>query len=200
MNRKQFIESHGATCRNWTWSWSFINEKEKIIIFGAWDLYTEGNLSVILSDDWEKNRNGKKPAGFEQSKEHIRLIKEEGYQLKTFPIKHSQVHEDEDGPSKIESFEAKLTDKVLKRIGNRWYASDSHLSNQLPEEISNPELYAEGTSKTITVNTYERNSKARAECIRTFGCKCNICNFDFEKTYGSAGENYIHVHHIGVPS
>ncbi|MBZ6758337.1 HNH endonuclease, partial [Klebsiella grimontii] len=25
MNRKQFIQSRGATCRNWTWSWSFIN-------------------------------------------------------------------------------------------------------------------------------------------------------------------------------
>ncbi|MDU1358416.1 MAG: HNH endonuclease, partial [Enterobacter sp.] len=24
MNRKQFIQSRGATCRNWTWSWSFI--------------------------------------------------------------------------------------------------------------------------------------------------------------------------------
>ncbi len=31
MNRKQFIESQGATCKNWTWSWSFVNEKEKTI-------------------------------------------------------------------------------------------------------------------------------------------------------------------------
>ena len=52
LTRKQFIESQGATCRNWTWSWSFINEKEKVIIFGAWDVRTEGNTSLILSKSW----------------------------------------------------------------------------------------------------------------------------------------------------
>jgi 5-methylcytosine-specific restriction protein A len=196
MNRKQFIESQGATCDNWTWSWSFINEKEKIIIFGAWDLYSKGTLSLILSEDWKENRNGRKQPGYEQSREHIRLIEEESYQLKTFPIKHSPVHEKNDGPSKIESFEEKLTNRILKKIGNGWHASDGETSNLLPEEVSTPELYVEGTSNTITVNTYERNFDARARCIEFYGYKCNVCNFDFKQTYGSVGEEYIHVHHI----
>ena len=42
MNRKQFIQSKGATCVNWNWSWSFINEEDRVIIFGAWDRLTEG--------------------------------------------------------------------------------------------------------------------------------------------------------------
>jgi len=25
MTRKEFIVSNGATCKNWNWSWSFIN-------------------------------------------------------------------------------------------------------------------------------------------------------------------------------
>lgn len=50
--RKAFIESLGATCRNWTWSWSFINERERKIIFGAWDINTSGGRALILSDDW----------------------------------------------------------------------------------------------------------------------------------------------------
>ena len=40
MKRKQFIESFGATCKNWTWSWSFVNHDEKLVIFGAWDDHT----------------------------------------------------------------------------------------------------------------------------------------------------------------
>ena len=196
MSRKKFIESHGATCSNWNWSWSFINEKEKTIIFGAWDLHTEGNLSLILSDSWIKNKKGKKPAGYEQSKEHIRLVKEEGYQLKIFLMKHSQVNDDSDEPPTIESFEEILQDRVLKRIDNGWYASDDEINNLIPEEVGSPELYAEGTSNTITVNTYERNSEARVKCIEYYGYKCVVCSFDFEKTYGSVGEKYIHVHHI----
>jgi 5-methylcytosine-specific restriction protein A len=35
MRRKTFIESQGATCQNWQWSWSFINAKEKFIIFAG---------------------------------------------------------------------------------------------------------------------------------------------------------------------
>jgi len=60
MNRKQFIESEGATCRNWTWSWSFINENDKVIIFGAWDQHSKGNTSEIFSEDWRLSQKGKK--------------------------------------------------------------------------------------------------------------------------------------------
>ncbi|MCW0312025.1 hypothetical protein NB694_001825 [Pantoea ananatis] len=30
MNRKQFIQSEGATCSNWTWSWSFVNHENDL--------------------------------------------------------------------------------------------------------------------------------------------------------------------------
>lgn len=198
MNRKQFIESQGATCRNWTWSWSFINEREKVIIFGAWDLHTDGNTSLILSEDWQFSRKGRKQPAYDQSREHIRLIEEEGYQLKTFPMKYSDANKDEDGvgPAKIEGFEPKLTSKSLKRVGGSWYASDDGLGNLLPEEVETPEQYIEGASKTVSVNTYERNSDARAKCIEYHGFKCAVCSFDFEHVYGAIGEKYIHVHHV----
>lgn len=64
------------------------------------------------------------------------------------------------------------------------------------EEIVNPEQYPEGLSKTISVNVYERNVKARKECLKEHGYKCIVCDFDFEKTYGAIGKSYIHVHHI----
>lgn len=198
MNRKQFIESQGASCRNWTWSWSFINEKEKFIIFGAWDLHTEGNTSLILSEDWEISRKGRRQPAYEQAREHIRLVEEDGYTLKTFPMVYSDANKDEDGvgPAKIEGFVPELTKKSLKKVGGNWYASDDALGNSLPEEIENPEKYMEGASKTVSVNTYERNGEARKKCIQHHGYACSVCSFDFEKVYGSIGKQYIHVHHI----
>ncbi|HHR1268011.1 TPA: hypothetical protein ACS61N_004571 [Klebsiella oxytoca] len=53
MNRKQFIQSRGATCRNWTWSWSFINHDDQLVIFGAWDVERDQERAVILREAWE---------------------------------------------------------------------------------------------------------------------------------------------------
>lgn len=122
MNRKQFIESNGATCRNWTWSWSFINEKEKIIIFGAWDTETEGERTIIFSEDWQV-LNGKKRNGYNQSREHIRLIEENGFQLKIYPVEaFDKKCKGGLAPAKIGDFQPKLSSKLLTREGRNWYA------------------------------------------------------------------------------
>ena len=154
MNRKQFILSHGATCDNWTWSWSFVNVKERIVIFGAWDHHTEGDTTLIFSQAWEYNEQARKQAAYDQSREHIRLIEEEGFELKTFPIVYFDASDGEDlhGPSKIDEFVPKLTTKLLKRIGDSWYASSNGNIGYLPEEVPNPEKYTEGSSKQISVN------------------------------------------------
>lgn len=125
MNRKQFIESQGATCKNWYWSWSFINEAEKFVIFGAWDKYDEGGKVKILSKIWSINHKGKRSPGYPQSREHIRLIEEEGYRLKTFPMEYTTADEhDPEAPAKIKGFTPKLSDKTLIRVEDSWYALD----------------------------------------------------------------------------
>lgn len=196
MNRKQFVESQGATCKNWTWSWSFINEPEKFIIFGAWDIHDDGNTTRILSEDSATSRKGRKQPGYLQSREHIRLIEEEGYQLKTFPMKYMAANEEEGAPSKIKDFTPELTNKKLIRIDNSWYASDQTHGTRLPEEVDPKEVFREGASKTVTVNQYERSAVARSKCLAHYGYKCTVCSFDFEEAYGEIGKNYIHVHHI----
>jgi 5-methylcytosine-specific restriction protein A len=198
MNRKTFIESHGATCNNWTWSWSFVNEKEKFVIFGAWDIHQNGNTTLILSDKWEVSRKGRKQPGYAQSLEHIRLVSDHGYQLKTFPMVYSDDNRDgeEDGPAKIGDFVPTLSNKSLKHVAGNWYASDDVISVAIPEEIESPERYTEGASKLIAVNTYERSAEARAQCIAHHGYTCAACEFDFEKVYGDIGQHFIHVHHI----
>ena len=65
---------------------------------------------------------------------------------------------------------------------------------EIPENIR--ETLFEGAKKKIIVNSYERNNKARRLCIKYYGVKCQVCNFDFEKTYGEIGKKFIHIHHL----
>lgn len=83
-----------------------------------------------------------------------------------------------------------------------WYIQElsaiSTTTSLFPEEALAPtsKNYREGAIKQITVNAHERNSKARKECIRKYGLRCQVCNFDFEEFYGKIGRDFIHVHHL----
>ncbi len=57
-------------------------------------------------------------------------------------------------------------------------------------------LHNENKPHVTTSTQITRSQRARNECIEIHGCRCNICNFDFEKMYGSIGKDYIEVHHI----
>jgi 5-methylcytosine-specific restriction protein A len=120
MTRTDFIESEGATCRNWNWSWSFVNEAQRFVIFGAWDKHTEGGRAKILGDDWERDAKGRRKPGYRQALEHIRLIQDEGFELRTFPMLFGD--RGGEGPAVIRGFTPKLTPKRLVRDGNAWYA------------------------------------------------------------------------------
>lgn len=43
---------------------------------------------------------------------------------------------------------------------------------------------------------YERDPRNRQAAIRIHKCKCQACGFDYEKTYGELGKNFIEVHHV----
>jgi predicted HNH restriction endonuclease len=74
---------------------------------------------------------------------------------------------------------------------------DNHISTLIfPEEVSQASKYSEGSTKQIYVNVYERNLKARQECLEYYGAKCYVCGFQFARVYGKIGENFIHVHHL----
>lgn len=69
-------------------------------------------------------------------------------------------------------------------------------SYRSPDEIEDSDQYIEGAKKRITVNSYERDIKARNKCIEKHGLDCAVCNMNFEDVYGSIGIGYIHVHHV----
>jgi 5-methylcytosine-specific restriction enzyme A len=66
----------------------------------------------------------------------------------------------------------------------------------LPEEVGEPQRYVEGACRTITVNAYERDRRARRACIAHHGSACVICGFRFDVAYGPETEGHIHVHHV----
>lgn len=184
MSRKQFIDSVGATCKNWSWSWSFVNHQEKFVIFGLWDVHEDG---LIFDQNWSGN-------GRNQSLEHIDLIENHGYKLKTFPM---QYEKGENGKTKIKSFTPSLENKILAGVSGRWFALSKKRRTEpsIAEEVVFPEQFEEGATKIISVNAYERNVKAREKCIAHYGCKCFVCGFNFEENYGAIGKGFIHVHH-----
>ena len=195
MNRRQFVESQGATCDNWNWCWSFINEAEHMIIFGAWDTNTTGIKAKILSDDWQTNDVGRRNPGYNKSIEHIRLIRAKGYRLMTFPMVQRRLL---NGKVKIKRIIPRLSPKKLFRYGSSWYATEPEegVLEPLAEELTEPEDFFEGAKTTVTINSYERNPKARAACIAHHGCKCAVCGFNFVDVYGPLGDGFIHVHHL----
>lgn len=148
VNRKQFIQSRGATCRNWTWSWSFINHDEQFVIFSARDTGREKERAVILREEWEFSASHKRQPGYTQATEHIGFILQ-GYELFTFNMVHAP-NPDNPDVAVIKNFERRLDHRFLRKEGTVWYADFS--ANTFPVSGS----YIEGAKKSITVNAYER--------------------------------------------
>jgi 5-methylcytosine-specific restriction protein A len=77
----------------------------------------------------------------------------------------------------------------------RWgFKEIDHGAEQI--EFASPMLsHIEGAPRPIVSTRYERSAAARAQCIRHYGPKCQICAFDFLDRYGDLGAGFIHVHH-----
>jgi 5-methylcytosine-specific restriction protein A len=200
-SRRAFIESIGATCQNWQWSWSFVNHPRRFVVFGAWDIHMTGRHCLILSGTWQAKHTGRRNPGYPQSLKHIRLVVEDGYSLKTFPMKWGGARKGDsgDGPAKIDGFTPVLTDRGLLNIGKDWYATalaDDESEITLAEELDGSERYPEGKRKQVYVNVVERSGKAREACVQHHGRDCIVCGFNFGRAFGKLGDRFIHVHHL----
>jgi 5-methylcytosine-specific restriction protein A len=85
----------------------------------------------------------------------------------------------------------------IEQVYERFAQHYSEQSDEfvLPEEILDDVTFYEGGKQRITVNAYERSSKARAACIAHYGMCCQVCGFNFREQYGEIGRGIIHVHH-----
>lgn len=91
----------------------------------------------------------------------------------------------------------KMYSNALKRYSEYLLDFQSDIGFfSFPDEVEGDQKFLEGRSKQVHVNVYERNPQARQKCIDHYGYTCRVCEFDFEKTYGEVGKNFIHVHHL----
>ncbi len=86
-----------------------------------------------------------------------------------------------------------IREHVAAALEEEW-ASFSGL--ETPQEVPGAGTYPEGATRRITVNAYERSRQAAERCVDHHGHACDVCGFDFGRTYGDAGEGFIHVHHL----
>ncbi len=69
----------------------------------------------------------------------------------------------------------------------------------LPTQSTNvgeKETYYEGKLKEVILTKYERDPKARAKCLETYGTNCTVCMMNFKDKYGEIAQDIIHVHHL----
>lgn len=101
---------------------------------------------------------------------------------------------------------AKFTGPVLFKKTPHGFSlagTDASTANRVrvPSELVHPETVPSnrecltGAVREVLVNAYERDPKARRECLEKYGTSCAVCKISFEQVYGDIGRGFIHVHH-----
>jgi 5-methylcytosine-specific restriction protein A len=189
---------------------------EKDISEDAFGKYLDGVLVVFTC---EGKNGGRVIAGFYQNaRVYAKWVKDDRSSrlYKGKPIKYNLICDSSDAvliSQGDRNFEIpRASSKGSGGYGrfNIWYADKDiegairngvlqYIEDILKGDISDEtkySLYNENETHIITTERIKRSQKARNECIKLRGCYCNICGFDFEKTYGGLGKDYIEVHHI----
>lgn len=134
---------------------------------GVWEIYTDNSAKTGLS---------------------VRRVESESPELI-----QAQIHADEEEAFNLSSIKDARERTLNDTHGDIQKSEDQHI---FPNEIQDPDNYYEGAKQTVIVNSYERNPKARSQCIEHYGAICSVCDFNFEKKYGEIGSGFIHVHHL----
>lgn len=78
-----------------------------------------------------------------------------------------------------------LNPLAFKRILSLLENTESNFAETYPEE-----------NETLALMEGKRNPIAREICLNHYGYDCSVCGFNFLKTYGEIGKNFIQVHHL----
>ena len=85
--------------------------------------------------------------------------------------------------------------QFLVRGGTEYTGTDNdvELANSPEDDIVIART--EGGLRYVISPRIERDSRARQDAIRIHGLSCQVCHFNFKKTYGDWGADFIEVHH-----
>jgi len=85
-SRQKFMKETGHIMKNVQWSWSGVNHDNKSVMATTWTHYKnpENNKQyLVFHSDWGmKGKDSGSRAGRNEAIENLRLVAEEGYQLK----------------------------------------------------------------------------------------------------------------------
>ncbi len=95
--------------------------------------------------------------------------------------------------------EDKILEGDLKRMMELYFHLSTKqitLKDNKEREDDEQELDYEYLNRIREHKRVERNQKLTKKAKKINGYKCQICNFDFEETYGEVGKGYIEAHHL----
>lgn len=120
-----------------------------------------------------------RPGGFTE-REYVKAVSEDLGELVRWGRRHRTVR-----PTQHVCVHRRETPRTARGGDDRLF----------PDELDQG-VGLEGGALQVLVSRYERDPRARRACIRHFGCRCQVCDIDFEQRYGDRGRGFIHVHHL----
>lgn len=98
----------------------------------------------------------------------------------------------------LSEVEKKNRKRNQQSAGSGISTTSSSTSKSESEKVPEPESYdkLEGKKHEDIVTRYERDRGNRKKCIEHYGYVCQVCETNFEKTYGELGKSFIEVHHL----
>ena len=119
-------------------------------------------------------------SGMTSSYARFKLLEE--YTDDILSLHHLHEHGYEGNPRSVRECK---DEELLRFLLNPYQTvNDDVYDVDYPED--DEELY-EGAVVKVLANKYERNQRARKECVAKKGYKCSVCGLDFEETYGEQG-------------
>ena len=87
---------------------------------------------------------------------------------------------------------------AVRKLSDLWQQHISQIIFRSPDQprALAGQAFPEGALSRVEVNRYERDPRARRQCLEHWGYSCAVCDFSFEERYGTLGRNFIHVHHL----
>ena len=89
----------------------------------------------------------------------------------------------------------RIPPETAEALEGAWAKAFGGRNPWFPGEVEQGVEIREGGQKTVWVNRYERNPRARALAIAAHGLRCSVCDMSFLERYGEAAASYIQVHH-----
>ena len=86
---------------------------------------------------------------------------------------------------------------VDEKLKGHWGLRNYNPSEKTVDYTTSDESFVEGKEKLRLHISKERNYTFIKKAKKDYGeCICQICDFDFAKTYGDIGKDFIEAHHI----